>query len=500
MRAGYWSFGLFGMEKLLGLARVIVLAAFLGPRDFGLFGFAILALMAADSLTRTGFREALIRHPEDIARHLDVAWTVQVLRGLLLAALLFFFAPLIAAFFDEPGSASLTRAISLILVLQAFANIGVVYFHRDLDFRREFAYRLTGTLADLAAAVVGAYLLRSAWALLLGLVASELGQLIASYLLHPYRPRFRWDRSVARELASYGIWVSLEGIMVFAGTRAAGLVVGKIAGAATLGIFQMAERIPQIAIREVGAAAQRIALPAYALVQRDLPRLRRSYLAIGGLSVALAAPAAVGIALLGPPFVRFFLKEAWAPMIPPLILLACAGWIRALSATGIPLFQACGVPRWSFFMQAARALALIALIAPLTRRWGVEGAAFGMIAVALAGAIVWLIGMRKILPWTIGDARDALLAPLLSSAVMGGMLYLLRSWTLSWTHGSMVIRVAWMGMMGILGVAMYALAFFAFSRRMLRSAFGDTVQELLRNRGAMPARRTAAVPGRGGER
>ena len=483
LRASLWSFALLIAEKLLGLARVVVLALFLSPREFGLFGFAILTMMAADAMTRTGFQQALIRDPQDIRRHLDVAWSVQLVRGLVLAALLLGVAPLVGGYFDEPGTIRLTRAIALVPVLQGLSNIGVVYFQKELDFRKEFAFRLSGTLADLSTSMVCAWLLRTAWALVFGLVAGAFVGTIVSYLIHPYRPRLRFEKRSLAELARYGIWLSLDGIMLFLGTRAAGLVVGKLAGAAALGLYQMAYRVPQIAIREVVAAVERIALPTYALVQHDLPKLRRSYLGMGGLCVSLAAPAALGITLLGGDFVIFFMREAWKPMVPALVLLAISGLIRVIPATGIPLFQACGAPKLGFFIQCARALALALLIYPLTRRWGITGTAVCMILMALAGSGVWLRGIRKLLGWSIRDLKEGLLPPLISALVMGAVLYPLRLWTLPWVPAAIVPRAAWMACMILIGMAVYLASLWISLRALPRSVLFDTAKGVLHESG-----------------
>ncbi|MFH1144364.1 MAG: oligosaccharide flippase family protein [Candidatus Eisenbacteria bacterium] len=491
LRASLWSFALLIAEKLLGFARVIVLAALLSPLEFGLFGLAILTMMALDTMTRTGFQQALIRDPRDITRHLDVAWSVHLVRGLLLAALLVLIAPYVASYFEEPGAIRLTRAIALVLVFQSFSNIGVVYFQKELNFRKEFAFRLSGTLADLLTAAVAAWLLRSAWALLLGLVAGEVVRLIVSYVIHPYRPRLRFERQSLLELARYGIWISLSGMMLFLGTRAAGLVVGKVVGATALGLYQMAYRIPQIAIQEVSAAVERIALPTYSLVQHDLARLRRSYLGISGVCVALAAPAAIGIAALGGEFVGFFMREAWRPMVPALVLLAFSSLLRVISGTGVPLFQACGVPSISFYVQCVRALALAVFIYPLTHRWGISGTAVCMILTALAGTGVWLLGIRRVLGWRIRDLREGLLPPLISALAMGAVIYPLKLWTLPAVPEATFPRVAWMAGMILAGLAVYLASLWTSLRILPRSVLLDTAGEILRARG---------IPGGGANR
>ena len=102
--SGFWLFGLRLSERMLGLARMVVLARLLAPSDFGLFGIALLALSVLESLSSTGFNEAIIHRQGRTDEYLGTAWTVHMTRGFLLAAAMFAASPLVASFFGEPAS------------------------------------------------------------------------------------------------------------------------------------------------------------------------------------------------------------------------------------------------------------------------------------------------------------------------------------------------------------------------------------------------------------
>jgi len=111
VHAGFWAFVLRIISRLFGLARTIVLARLLAPNDFGLYGIALLSLSALETFSRTGFEQALIQKKEDIKPYLDTAWTVQVIRGFVLASILVLGAPLVGAFFGEPRAVLLVRVL-----------------------------------------------------------------------------------------------------------------------------------------------------------------------------------------------------------------------------------------------------------------------------------------------------------------------------------------------------------------------------------------------------
>ena len=209
VRGGFWMFALRLTDRLLTLTRTIVLARILAPSDFGLMGIALLAMSTLRAFSQTGFQAALIQKKEDIKDYLDTAWTVSVLRGFGLFAILYLTAPYIALFFETPAATPIIRVIALSVLLAGLTNVGVVYFQKELEFNKRFVHQLSGAVADLAVAITAALLLRNVWALVLGVLAGSLARLVTSYAIQPYRPRLRLEGVKARELFNFGRWVVL---------------------------------------------------------------------------------------------------------------------------------------------------------------------------------------------------------------------------------------------------------------------------------------------------
>lgn len=212
IRSGFWVFALRITEQLFNIVRLIILARVLAPNDFGLMGIALLALASLETFTQTGFQQALIQKKEDISSYLDTAWIVMLLRNIFLCVILFFTAHYIALFFGSPAAAGIIRAIGFSLLLGGsggiggFVNIGIIYFQKELEFNKQFLWRVSGTLADFLVSVATALILRSVWAWVCGLLAGNFVRLIMSYYTHPYRPRLRFDRAKSRELFGFGKW------------------------------------------------------------------------------------------------------------------------------------------------------------------------------------------------------------------------------------------------------------------------------------------------------
>lgn len=455
VHAGFWAFALHLAEQLVILCRLFVLAVLLSPRDFGLFGMALLAMLALDTLSRTGFEQALIQKKEEITPYLEVAWTVRTIRGLLLAVLFFATAPWAAAFFDEPATIPIMRTLSISFVLQGFINIGVVNFQKKLEFDKEFWFRFSGFLVDMLVAVIAAYLLHNAWAFVLGFVVADLTRLVVSYLISPFRPRWRFDWRKSVELFRYGMWMLMSGITVFVAHNGAGVVIGKIIGATALGYFQMAERIPSVVVRGLGLAISQVAFPAYAELQGSVERLRTAYQRIGGISAALLIPAAVGIIAIGYDFTRIFLGPKWLPMVPALLTLSLAGLLTSVVWTGRPAFMGGGQPQIVLHMQLARAATIFLFIYPFASRWGINGAALAVVLSSISALVVWYVNIRRQIGIRSKDIGLLFGPPLLASILMAGAIHGLRALTLPLLPGTHLWDILWFGCMILVGIAVY---------------------------------------------
>src|SRR5262249_4532222 len=126
IRGWIWSFVGRGAAKVIGTAKVVILARLLAPEDFGLVGVAMFALMCLEVRTETGFNVALIHKQENIGPYLDVAWTMQLLRAIAIAVACLLGAPLVGWFFDYSAAVPIVQAIGLFMLARSLANPATV--------------------------------------------------------------------------------------------------------------------------------------------------------------------------------------------------------------------------------------------------------------------------------------------------------------------------------------------------------------------------------------
>ena len=418
VRGGFWVLSLRIVQQLFNLGRLIILARILSPNDFGLMGIALLTMSTLETFSQAGLQAALIQKKEDIHSHLDATWTFLILRGVLLFGILYLIAPYAAAFFEAPAAKPIIQVIGLAMLLQAFTNIGVIYFQKDLEFNKEFLYQFAGTLADFAVAVSAVLILRNVWALVFGLLAGNAARCVVSYFIHPYRPHFSSDLGKAKELFRFGRWILGSSIVIFLATQGDDIFLGKVLGATALGFYQMAFRIGNMPSSEFTGVIGKVAFPAYSKLQTTTRQLREAYLRTVIFSTFISVPLAGLIVVLAPLFAQVFLGEKWLPIVGPLQILAVSGMFRSIAGTGGAMFKAIGKPKLDFNMNTTRLIVIILTIYPLTMLGGISGTAFSVLLGIVAGCFIWVFASTKEIEASLKDFFVVLCPPVVGTLIM----------------------------------------------------------------------------------
>lgn len=443
LHGGIWVTLLNISDRSLRILRLVILARLLVPSDFGLMGIAMLTMAVMSQLANLGIDPALIQREEDnIDPYLDTVWFMKIFRGAGLFILLFITAPIFATFFGEPRAQPVLRVLGIGMVLTGLVNPSIVYFRKDLEFHKQFIYKITGTVVDFIVAIGAALVLQNVWALVYGVLSGRVTRLLVSYILSDYRPSIGFNRDAALRVLDFGKWIWATGLITFIATSGDDAFVGWYLTAASLGFYQMAFRLSNSPATEVTHVISSITFPAYSKLQHDQEALQNAFLKTIRVIFVIVVPMATGIIMIAPKFTQILLGEQWMPMVPVMQIMAIAGLIRAIAATGGSLFRGYGIPEWDFRMNALRAGGIILTIWPLTNLLGITGAAISITFGIGLTLPLWLYKTVDITGLPVANYGKSLLTPLIGAAIMTGPVLL--------TLGPSVWRLAGAVLVGIL--------------------------------------------------
>lgn len=391
-----WIGSLRFITRIVSFIKIAILARILGPVEFGLFGIATLVLSFLEIITDTGINVFLIQEKEDIKKYLDTAWIVSIIRGIVISALILVFAPFVISFFKSSGYQVLILA-SLVPFIRGFINPSVVTLQKDLHFGKEFRYRLSIFTFDAFVAVVVSIYMHSAIGLIWGLVAGALLELVLSFIIVKPFPKIRLDTIKFKKVINRGKWLTLAGFFTYLFEHGDDIIVGKLLGQASLGIYQQAYKISTLPISEIADVANKVTFPIYTRISDDLGRLKSAFKKTSLVIGILVIPFGLAIYFFSSQFVSIILGDKWLAAVDVLKVLTIYAVFRAVVSPSISVYLA--LKRQDLVSKVAfiGLLGLFISIIPLTKRFGIIGAGISPIIGTLVSLPFIVFFTRKLL-------------------------------------------------------------------------------------------------------
>jgi O-antigen/teichoic acid export membrane protein len=464
-----WSLAGGWVIKGVGVLKMVLLARLLSPQDFGAIGVLVLATNGLGVFSDIGIGAALIQKQQLDRRDLDTAWTLILLRGILLFGLLCAGAGPLAWYFDEPALEPAFRAVAVCFLLEGGANIGTVFFQRDVKFKQKVRLDVAADFAGALSAMLLALVLRDFWALVWASLIWRLTYLGLSYRMHPYRPRLCWDRKRALQLIHFGKHVFWISVVTFIVTNGDDALVGRVLSLELLGYYTLAYTIANLPVSGFCEAVGRISFPVYAQMQENRQRLNTSFQKVLRSGLLMLLPLTGLMVLLAEDFIRLVLGDRWLPMTGVLQVLCLLGFLRGVSNLVAPVHLAVNRPGRQSRSKAAELGTFALLVYPFTVHWGLMGTAWavsGVYLVGLAVSLHALTGMLQNVPQVLGGA---LRGPVTATTAMIGAVLAAAAVAEAW---SPLTRFVFCG-------AAAAIAFLPIALWMNRSDVRDALCGLL---------------------
>ena len=415
-RGAAWMLLLTFFDRSVGLVSTLILARLLVPADFGIVAMAWSFIFVAELLAAFGFDVALIHKQDATRRHFDTAWTMNVLLGVVILTLMLIAARPVSDFYGQPAVFWVVCALAWSPLIAGFENIGVVAFRKDLEFRKEFAYQIIRRLVGFAITVPLAFLLRNYWALVVGTLASRLAGTIASYFVHPYRPRF--SLAELESLFRFSRWLLLNNIVGFLKERSSDFVIGRLNGPAALGVYNVSYEIATMPTTALSAPINRALLPGFARIANDPEAMGAAYRnAIGMLSL-IALPAAAGIFAVAPYLVPVALGQKWLAGVPLMEILAFNGGLLLIHSSICTALIAVGHPDRVVKTNAVYVVMLLGLLALLVPRLGLPGAAYAALTASVLCTPVYLWQVKRTVGILPSEFLRAVIRPVAAAMAM----------------------------------------------------------------------------------
>ncbi len=273
-KAFLWDFTGKMATHGMGFVVSIFLARLLTPTDFGLVAMVMVIIGVARIFSDVGLGAALIQRRRVLPIHYASVFFFNISVGTLLSLITFFSAPLIADFYDNEALIPLAQTISISFIIGAFSAVQTTKLRKELNYA---VLTRAGVTASLLSGIVGvglAFYGAGVWALVAQSLFQGIFYNIFIWRTSHWKPTFSFSLKALMQLWAFGFHMFLSGLLntIFASLDT--LIIGKIFPPATLGYFNRAKSLNQMAITYSSGSLMSVLFPVLSKVQNDLPRFQ----------------------------------------------------------------------------------------------------------------------------------------------------------------------------------------------------------------------------------
>ncbi|HXI07851.1 MAG TPA: lipopolysaccharide biosynthesis protein [Bradyrhizobium sp.] len=304
-----WATSARLISRLIDFMTILLLARILTPADFGFTAIATSLVAIVDMVLEVPLILALISLDRVTKAHLNTAFTLAVLRGLVFSAIILGAAWPFSYIYNDPRLIPVLAALAVGPIARGFLNPRMSEFSRAMSFRPSFIADLSGKLLASSAALCVVFLGGGYWAIVTASVVSPVGTTLASYVLAPFRPRL----SLARfsEFSRFLGWFSTTQVTVALSWQYDRMLLGYFVPKADLGQYTMAADMAALPTQSLIGPAMQPLLAAFTKVGVESGKLQSAYLRASQFTLMLAAPTCIGMSLTSDVIVDVLLGAKW---------------------------------------------------------------------------------------------------------------------------------------------------------------------------------------------
>ena len=391
------GFAVLASLKIAGtiVARLsaIALALLLTPSDFGIFAIATFFVGLLILLADFGLGTELVRRPASPPGTLETAFTIRLVLAVIIVALTPILGYAMGMAYQDMRLASLIPISSIPILLFVFTFPSRTLALHRLQYGRASIPDHLGKMAAPILAIALALLGLGYWSFPFSMIAGATLAVVLALIAVPWRPVIRYDRRVAREVATLGKFIMITSLARTIAGSVDTAYLGFFAGAEMTGFYAVASSWGIYMTSNLSSLLSGVTYPIFVQVQDAKERIARGLQEVVRYYGYLATYLSAGVFILAEPFVVSILGPNWIPTIVPMRVLSVSGFLIGLATIGYDALTAVGMPKLVSRVSVTQTVFLVVILPPIISFQGLFGAS---VVVTLGAAISSLLSFRAV--------------------------------------------------------------------------------------------------------
>ena len=362
----FWGGVINTVCQLLSLLFGIYLARILGPEDYGPIGMLAIFTAIAGSLQDSGFVAAIANRKTATHDDYNAVFWFNIIISLLMYAVLYFCAPLIAAFFNQPILVDLSRYNFLGFVVAAFGIAPSAYLFRELKVKQKSISLILAISISGITGIILALNGYSYWGIATQGIVYVLVRSVVCWYFTPWRPSFKVNFAPLKYLFAFSYRLLITNLFQRFNWNIFSFILGKYYPHDVGNYVKSAEWF-NMGGEVVNGMVNAVAQPALAKVVDDSERQLRVFRKMLRFTAFISFPLMLGLSLVSKELIVVVITEKWIESAHMLQVLAIWGAFMPLQSMFTNLLVSRGkaaVFMWCTIIQGVLTLALLLLLHP----------------------------------------------------------------------------------------------------------------------------------------
>ncbi len=417
-----WRFAEACGAQIVQFVVSIVLARILAPSDYGTIALVTVFTNILAVFINSGMGTALIQKKDADDLDYSSLFYFNLFMCISLYIIMFFCAPLIANFYEKPELTSLTRVISLTLIISGVKGIQHAYVSKNMLFKRFFFATLGGTIISAFLGIFLAYKGFGAWALVAQQLSNAVIDTIILWITVKWRPKLMFSFARLKGLFSYGWKILVSSLLNTGYNQLWSLIIGKVYSSVDLAYYNKAGNFPSIIVTNVNTSIDSVLMPSMSSVQDEKETLKGITRRAITTSTYVMAPLLMGLAACGQSVISILLTDKWMPSYKFMIISCITSIFHPINTANLNAIKAMG--RSDLFLKLEIVKKIIGLIVlVLTMRISVMAMALSVLFTCITSQIINSWPNKKLMDYSYLEQLKDILPGILLATFMSGCVY-----------------------------------------------------------------------------
>lgn len=398
----FWGGMNSSFQQILNLFFGIFLARLLSPGDYGLIGMLGVFMGIASILQDSGFSSALINRKE--FRHEDynsVFW-FSLSVGSLCYVILFFCAPLIAVFFDQPELTNLSRVLFLWFLIASTAIAHSAMLTKKLMQKERTKIEVCSLIISGSIGVLLAYNGLAYWGIAIQTVVHSLVGTLLRWYYVPWRPTFSFCLKPLKEMSSFGLKVLFTNIFSQINANIFSILLGRFYNENQVGYYTQGNKWMTMGYTFVWNMIGNVSLPVLSELASDRTRQQLVFRKMLRFVSFVAFPSMFGLAFVARELIIIGVSDKWLPCVPVMQLLCIWGAVTPINNLYTHILLSHGKSYDYLFSTIILGIAQLAAVLSMLS-FGIYYMVLGFVTINILWIFVWHFLVNKCINISLMD-------------------------------------------------------------------------------------------------